>query len=125
MFCDGAAGHALLEPMSCAVPVRQGACENWVGTQVVGRAQAAGAEVTGLPADRVIVHNNQLGGGFGRRLETDGITRAVQVAQQVDGPVKVIWTREEDIRHDMYRPIFHDRLAAGLGCGLIKPQPQP
>jgi isoquinoline 1-oxidoreductase beta subunit len=71
-------------------------------------------KVTGLPRDKVVVHNHLLGGGFGRRLEIDGVERAVQIAQQVDGPVKVVWTREEDIQHDMYRPMFVDRLAAGL-----------
>ena len=60
------------------------------------------------------MHNHLLGGGFGRRLEVDGVVRAVQIAQQVDGPVKVIWTREEDIQHDMYRPYCFDRLSAGL-----------
>jgi isoquinoline 1-oxidoreductase beta subunit len=64
--------------------------------------------------DKVVVHNHLIGGGFGRRLEIDGVTRAVQIAMQVDGPVKVIWTREEDIQHDMYRPYFVDRISAGL-----------
>jgi isoquinoline 1-oxidoreductase beta subunit len=54
--------------------------------------------------DKVVVHNHLIGGGFGRRLEIDGVIRAVQIAQHVDGPVKVVWTREEDIQHDMYRP---------------------
>src|SRR5439155_438560 len=63
---------------------------------------------------RVQVHNHLLGGGFGRRLEVDFIIRAVQIAMQVAGPVKVIWTREEDIQHDMYRPYYYDRIAAGL-----------
>src|SRR5207249_1874622 len=62
----------------------------------------------------VIVHNHLIGGGFGRRLEVDGVIRAVQIAKQVDGPVKVVWTREEDIQHDMYRPYFFDRISAGL-----------
>ena len=60
------------------------------------------------------MHNHLLGGGFGRRLEIDGVVRAVQIAKHVDGPVKVIWTREEDIQHDMYRPYFFDRMSAGL-----------
>jgi isoquinoline 1-oxidoreductase beta subunit len=64
--------------------------------------------------DEVVVHNHLIGGGFGRRLEIDGVTRAVQIAQQVEGPVKVIWTREEDIQHDMYRPYWFDRISAGL-----------
>jgi isoquinoline 1-oxidoreductase subunit beta len=82
---------------------------------VLTRAQAAAAAVTGLPLDKVTVHNHLLGGGFGRRLEVDSVTRAVQIAQKVDGPVKVIWTREEDVQHDMYRPYFYDRISAGLG----------
>jgi isoquinoline 1-oxidoreductase beta subunit len=106
--------HATMEPMNCTVHVRPDACEIWVGTQVIARAQAAAAEVTGLPLDNVTVHNHLIGGGFGRRLEVDGIRRAVQIARQVEGPVKVIWTREEDIQHDMYRPTFLDRLTAGL-----------
>jgi isoquinoline 1-oxidoreductase subunit beta len=61
-----------------------------------------------------VVHNHLIGGGSGRRLEIDGVTRAVQIAKQVDGPVKVVWTREEDIQHDMYRPYFFDRMSAGL-----------
>ena len=64
------------------------------------------SEVTGLPSEKVHVHNQLLGGGFGRRLEVDFITQAVQIAKQVDGPVKVVWTREEDIQHDIYRPYY-------------------
>jgi isoquinoline 1-oxidoreductase beta subunit len=106
--------HATMEPMNCTVHVRNDGCEVWVGSQVLARAQAAAAKTTGLPLDKVVVHNHQIGGGFGRRLEIDGVTRAVQIAQHVDGPVKVVWTREEDIQHDMYRPCFFDRLSAGL-----------
>src|SRR6267142_676653 len=98
--------HATLEPMNCTAHVRKDGCEVWVGTQVMARAQAAAAKTAGLPLDKVVVHNHLLGGGFGRRLEIDGVTRAVQIAMQVDGPVKVVWTREEDIQHDMYRPTF-------------------
>jgi isoquinoline 1-oxidoreductase subunit beta len=106
--------HAPMEPMNCTVHVRHDACEVWVGTQVCARAQATAAKTTGLPLDKVVVHNHLLGGGFGRRLEIDGVTRAVQIAMHVDGPVKVIWTREEDIQHDMYRPYWFDRFSAGL-----------
>jgi isoquinoline 1-oxidoreductase beta subunit len=106
--------HATMEPMNCTVHVRKDACEVWVGNQAIARAQAAAARVTSLPLDKVVVHNHLIGGGFGRRLESDGIARAVQIAQQVDGPVKVVWTREEDIQHDMYRPMFFDRFTAGL-----------
>ena len=106
--------HAALEPMNCTVHLRKDGCEVWVGTQVLARVHAAAAKTAGLPLDKVVVHNHLLGGGFGRRLEVDGIVRAVEIAKHVDGPVKVVWTREEDIQHDMYRPSFVDRLSAGL-----------
>jgi isoquinoline 1-oxidoreductase beta subunit len=100
--------------MNCTVHIRKGGCEVWVGNQVLGRAQAAAAKTAGLPLDKVVVHNHLIGGGFGRRLEVDGVIRAVEIAKHVDGPVKVVWTREEDIQHDMYRPTFFDRMSAGL-----------
>jgi isoquinoline 1-oxidoreductase beta subunit len=106
--------HATMEPMNCTVDVRAEGCEVWVGSQVLARAQAAAAKVTGLPLDKIVVHNHLIGGGFGRRLEIDGVARAVQIAQNVEGPVKVVWTREEDIQHDMYRPYWFDRMSAGL-----------
>ena len=106
--------HATMEPMNCTVHVRKDGCEVWVGSQVLARAQAAAAKTAGLPLDKVVVHNHLIGGGFGRRLEIDGVIRAVQIAQHVDGPVKVVWTREEDIQHDMYRPLFFDRMSAVL-----------
>jgi len=106
--------HATMEPMNCTVHVRNDACEIWIGSQAMARVQAAAAKAAGLPLDKVIVHNHLLGGGFGRRLEADMATRAVEIAMHVDGPVKVVWTREEDIQHDMYRPYWFDRLSAGL-----------
>lgn len=106
--------HATMEPMNCTVHVRKDACDIWVGTQIPGRSQGAVANVTGLKPEQITIHNHLLGGGFGRRLEYDGIVRAVQIAQKVDGPVQVIWTREEDIQHDMYRPYYYDRISAGL-----------
>jgi isoquinoline 1-oxidoreductase subunit beta len=108
--------HAPMEPMNCTVHVRPDGCEIWVGTQVCGRTQAIAAKVCNLPADKVIVHNQLLGGGFGRRLEVDVTENAVRVAQHVDGPVKIILSREEDIQHDMYRPMYYDRLAASLSA---------
>jgi len=106
--------HATMEPMNCTVHVRNDSCEVWIGNQALARVQAAAAKVTGLPLDKIVVHNHLIGGGFGRRLESDGAARAVEIAKQVDGPVKVVWTREEDIQHDMYRPYWLDRLSAGL-----------
>lgn len=106
--------HAAMEPLNCTVHVRPDGCELWLGTQVITRARDAAARVTGLPPGRVTVHNHLLGGGFGRRLEIDSVERAVQIARHVDGPVKVVWSREEDTQHDMYRPYFFDELEAGL-----------
>jgi len=106
--------HTTMEPLNCTVHVRADGCDVWTGSQVVSRAQAAAVEVTGLKPDQVKVHNQYLGGGFGRRLEVDYVTQAVKIAKQVEGPVKVIWTREEDIQHDIYRPAYHDKLEAGL-----------
>jgi isoquinoline 1-oxidoreductase subunit beta len=106
--------HATMEPMNCTAHVRSDGCEVWVGNQAIARAQAFAAKAAGLPVDKVVLHNHLIGGGFGRRLEADGVARAVEIAKQVDGPVKVVWTREEDIQHDMYRPYWFDRLSAGL-----------
>jgi len=106
--------HATMEPMNCTVHVRKDGCEIWIGSQAMPRVQAAAAKAAGLPLDKVVVHNHLIGGGFGRRLEADGAARAVEIAKQVDGPVKVVWTREEDIQHDMYRPYWFDRMSAGL-----------
>jgi isoquinoline 1-oxidoreductase beta subunit len=111
--------HAPMEPMNCTVHVRPDACEIWVGSQVLSRTQATAAQITGLPCDKVIVHNHLIGGTFGRRLEIDGIAKAVRIAQAVNGPVKVIWTREEDIQQAMYRPAYFDRLQAALSGGRI------
>jgi isoquinoline 1-oxidoreductase subunit beta len=111
--------HATMEPMNCTVRLTPGACEIWTGSQVVSRVQQAAAAAAGLPIDKVTVHNHYLGGGFGRRLETDMITSAVQIAKQVDAPVKVIWTREEDIQHDVYRPVYRDTISASLQNGKI------
>jgi isoquinoline 1-oxidoreductase subunit beta len=108
--------HAAMEPMNCTVRLSPDRCEIWTGTQVITRAQGGAAKVTGLPLDKVIVHNHYLGGGFGRRLEFDNVPQAVRIAQQVEGPVKVIWTREEDIRHDVYRPCYYDRMSAAVNA---------
>jgi isoquinoline 1-oxidoreductase subunit beta len=111
--------HAPMEPMNCTVHVSRGACEVWTGTQVMTRAQSAAAEAAGLPIDKVTVHNHLIGGGFGRRLEADMVMSAVRIAQHVDGPVKVLWTREEDIQHDIYRPVYRDTISASLTGGRI------
>jgi len=111
--------HATLEPMNCTVHLTPGACEVWLGTQIAARTQTYAAETAKVPLDKVIVHNQIIGGGFGRRLEPDMVVKAIRVAQHVDGPVKVVWTREEDIQHDLYRPNYYDRLEATLKDGKI------
>jgi isoquinoline 1-oxidoreductase subunit beta len=111
--------HATMEPLNATVHVKPDSCEVWVGSQVLARAQAVAAKVTGLPLEKVTVHNHLMGGGFGRRLEVDYVETAVRIAQKVEGPVKVVWTREEDIQHDVYRPVYQDRMAASLAGGKI------
>ncbi len=106
--------HAPMEPLNTTVSVRPDGCEIWVGTQVPARAQEIAAKLTGLPPQRITVHNQYLGGGFGRRLEIDSIEQAVAIAKHVSYPVKIVWTREEDIRHDYVRPMYYDRIAATL-----------
>jgi isoquinoline 1-oxidoreductase beta subunit len=111
--------HATMEPMNCTVHVTPAACEVWVGNQVLPRVQAIAAKVSGLTLDKVTVHNHLIGGGFGRRLEVDMVDSAVQIAKHVDGPVKVVWSREEDIQHDIYRPVYRDTLSATVSNGRI------
>jgi isoquinoline 1-oxidoreductase subunit beta len=111
--------HANMEPLNCTVHVTPTSCEVWVGSQVLSRTQAAAAKVTGLPLEKVTVHNHLIGGGFGRRLEIDMVDTAVQIAKQVDAPVKVVWTREEDMQHDVYRPVYRDNLSATVSSGRI------
>ena len=108
--------HSAMEPMNCTLHVRSDGCDVWVGTQIMGRARQAVADVTGLPLEKVLVHNHLLGGGFGRRLDVDGIILAAKIAKQVDGPVKVTWSREEDIRHDCYRYLNYSKVTATLGA---------
>jgi isoquinoline 1-oxidoreductase beta subunit len=108
-----------MEPMNCTVHVTPGSAEAWIGTQVIERVRQAVAKGANLPEDKVTVHNHLIGGGFGRRLETDMVATAVRIARHVDGPLKVVWTREEDIRHDIYRPVYRDVISASLSGGKI------
>jgi isoquinoline 1-oxidoreductase beta subunit len=106
--------HATMEPVNCTVHVRPDGCDIWLGTQVPTRIVDTAVQITGLPADKITVHNHLLGGGFGRRLEFDMATQALKIGKQLGTPVKVFWTREEDIQHDMYRPYYYDKISAGL-----------
>jgi len=111
--------HATMEPMNCTVRLTPGACEIWTGTQVQSRAQQYAAKAASLPIDKVSVFNQYLGGGFGRRLEADMVASAVRIAKEVSTPVKVVWTREEDMQHDVYRPAYRDTISASLSNGKI------
>jgi isoquinoline 1-oxidoreductase beta subunit len=111
--------HATMEPINCTIHLTNDSCEIWIGTQIMARVQSTAAATAGLPLEKVIVHNHIIGGGFGRRLEPDMVVKAVRVARHVDGPVKIVWTREEDIQHDLYRPLYYDRLTATLRDGKI------
>jgi isoquinoline 1-oxidoreductase subunit beta len=111
--------HATMEPLNCTVHVTPDSCEVWTGTQVLTRVQQYAAQAAGLPLEKVKAYNHLLGGGFGRRLEADMVAAAVRIGKQVDGPVKVVWTREEDIQHDIYRPVYRDVISATLSGGKI------
>lgn len=104
--------HATMEPLNATVHFHAGVCEIWAGTQVPMRAVRGAAKVAGLPEEKVVLHTQYIGGGFGRRLETDYVEQAVAFAKQVGYPLKVIWTREEDVRHDIVRPMYHDVISA-------------
>jgi isoquinoline 1-oxidoreductase beta subunit len=106
--------HAPMEPMNCTAHVRKDGCDVWVPTQGQTRTQQTAAKITGLRPESIKVHTMLLGGGFGRRYEQDFVADAVQISQVIGKPVKVIWSREDDMQHDFYRPATYNRLAAGL-----------
>jgi len=107
--------HAALEPANCTVWLQDGAATVWASTQVPRIARDQAAKVLGIPAEKVDLKVQLLGGGFGRRLEADYIAQAAAIAREVPGrPVQTIWSREEDIRHDFYRPACVSRFQAGL-----------
>jgi len=106
--------HATMEPMNCTAAVAPERCDVWAPTQNQGGVQAAAAKISGLKPEQVFVHTTYLGGGFGRRFETDFAEEAVSIAKAAGRPVKLIWTREEDIQNDVYRPGNYTRIEAGL-----------
>jgi isoquinoline 1-oxidoreductase beta subunit len=109
--------HATLEPMNCTAQVAGGRVEVWVPTQVPEMCRAAAARVAGVPRSSVELHVTLLGGGFGRRLEVDYVAQAVRVAMDGGGqPVQLAWSREEDMRHDFYRPMQVARMRASLNA---------
>jgi isoquinoline 1-oxidoreductase beta subunit len=106
--------HAPMEPINCTVHVRPDAVEVWCGTQVPGRAQDEAAKMAGVDKNKVTIHSHMIGGGFGRRLEAEYVGIATALAMQVPFPLKMIWTRETDIRRDRYWPFYYDQISAGL-----------
>jgi isoquinoline 1-oxidoreductase subunit beta len=106
--------HATMEPMNCTAYVRANRCDVWAPTQAQTNSQSIAAKVTGLDPSSVFIHTTFLGGGFGRRFESDFIGEAVEVSKAVGAPVQVTWSREDDMKHDFYRMVSHMHGVAGL-----------
>jgi isoquinoline 1-oxidoreductase beta subunit len=106
--------HAPMEPMNCTAYVQSNHCEVWAPTQHPQAARQIASTVSGLPLKAVTLHVTLIGGGFGRRVETDFVMEAVQISSAIGAPVKVLWTREDDLAHDFYRPASFQRLSASL-----------
>jgi len=106
--------HATMEPQNCTAHARADRCDVWAPTQNQTNTQAIAAMITGLDPKAVFVHTTFLGGGFGRRFETDFVAEAVEISKAIGGPVKVTWSREDDIQHDYYRTASHAHFTAGL-----------
>ena len=106
--------HAPMEPLNCVADVRADSCEVWASTQVQTAARDEAAQITGLQARSVQVHTEYMGGGFGRRGRADYIGEAVEVSKAAGVPVKLTWSREDDMQQDWYRPASLTRFAAGL-----------
>ena len=106
--------HATMEPMNCTAHVGKDKCEVWVGTQNQTGTQRTAMRISGLPSEAVKVNTMLLGGGFGRRGEQDFVADAVETSKAVGAPVKVIWSREDDVRHGHYRPATYNMFRAAL-----------
>ena len=125
--------HATMEPMNCTADVKADGCDLWASTQMQTPSRDTAAQILGLPKDKVRVHTQFVGGGFGRRARTDFIVEAVQISKVVGVPVKVTWSREDDMQHDWYRPAAYVKLRAALDadgwptayCANIACQPFP
>ena len=106
--------HAPMEPMNCAADVRVDGCDVWTSTQIQTSAHGTAVKITGLPPKQVKIHTLYLGGGFGRRGGDDFVGEAVEISKAIGGPVKLTWSREDDMQHDLYRPASYTRFAGGL-----------
>lgn len=106
--------HACMEPMNCTALVAEDRCEVHVPTQAQTRTLETARRLTGLPEHRIAIHTTYLGGGFGRRGEQDFVAEAIVLSKRLKRPVQVLWTREDDIRHDFYRPMTLNRLRGAV-----------
>src|SRR5579864_2057319 len=108
--------HAMMEPLNCVVDLRSDSCEIWTGTQFQTVDRMRAAQVAGLPAEKVQIHTTFLGGGFGRRAnpQSDFVIEATHVAKAAGAPVKVVWTREDDMQGGFYRPAFVHAIAGSV-----------
>jgi isoquinoline 1-oxidoreductase beta subunit len=109
--------HACMEPMNCTADVTSQRCIVHVPTQAQQGVEETVRRITGLPAERIVVHTTFLGGGFGRRVEQDFVAEAVELSKRLKRPVQLVWTREDDLRHDFYRPMTRNRMRAGIDDG--------
>jgi isoquinoline 1-oxidoreductase beta subunit len=108
------AAHATMEPMNCTVHIRPDGAEAWVPTQAPQWAQDIIVGISKLPRESVVVHTTLMGGGFGRRYMGDFVMEAAQIAKATGRPVQVLWTREDDMQHDFYRPASYHKLSGGV-----------
>ena len=106
--------HVNPEPMNCVADVREDSCEVWASTQNLGDTKSRAVAITRLPRDAVRVHVPMIGGGFGRRLQVDYVEDAVQISKAIGAPVKVTWTREDDMQHDFYHPYSYHHISVNL-----------
>ena len=106
--------HTPMEPLGCTAEVRADGCDIWVATQGPTFVQGVAAEITGLPKDKIKVHTTMLGGGFGRRAQTDFVTEALHIAKAVKKPVKLVWSREDDVRGGWYRPAAYNEMVGSV-----------
>jgi isoquinoline 1-oxidoreductase beta subunit len=106
--------HSPMEPMNCTAHVRPDGCDIWVATQIQSAAQQTAAQITKLPNDKIKIHTMFLGGGFGRRGGADFVSEAVEISKAAGVPVKLTWSREDDMQHDLYRPATYAKFAGGV-----------
>jgi len=108
--------HATMEPINCTADVRADRVDVWAPTQFQTMAQGMAAKISGLKPENAFIHTTYLGGGFGRKAGTDFVMEAVETSKAIGKPVKLTWSREDDMQHDYYRPASYAKLAAGIGA---------